>query len=220
LPNPLTDTEVRLNLPNQRTPRGRKFNIEGVVDIVRAEGRTVMYDLKTHDPEEVRKNLPEYARQLNVYAHIWKNLRQQELDATAVIATRFPEELNTVWDRPAELNQKLQEWNPIIETEFDTHRVQETVEEFAGTVDAIEDGIYRPPEASSLGQKILRGRTFASGVCRNCDVRFSCSSYRTHVKTSKSRELPPYRDIYDDTGAEPERESRMDAGLEATAPEA
>jgi len=216
----ITDTEVRLNLPNQRSPKGRKFNIEGVVDIVRGEGRTVMYDLKTHDPEEVRKSILEYERQLNVYAHIWKNLRQQELDETAIIATRFPEEFNAVWDNPAALDQLLQEWKPIIETNVDTQRVQETVEEFARTVDAIEDGVYSPPDASSLGQKILRGRTFASGVCRNCDVRFSCGSYRKYVRTSKSRELPRYKDIYEDAGTETDRETRMDAGLDTTGPEA
>ena len=49
----VTDTEVRLNLPGQVTPNKRKFNIEGIVDIVRAEGRTVMYDIKTLDPRYV-----------------------------------------------------------------------------------------------------------------------------------------------------------------------
>jgi len=153
-----------------------------------------------------------------VYAHIWKNLRQQQLDETAVIATRFPEEFNAVWDNPAALDQMLQGWNPIIETDVDAQRVQETVAEFARTVDAIEEGIYSPPDASSLGQKILRGRTFASGVCRNCDVRFSCSSYREHVKISKSRELPRFKDIYEDAGTETDREIRKDAGLDATLP--
>lgn len=93
----ITDTEVRLNLPGQKSPRGRKFNIEGVVDIVREKGHTVMYDLKTHDPEYVKQNLIEYERQLNVYAHIWQNLRQQELNETAVIATRLPDSLDVAW---------------------------------------------------------------------------------------------------------------------------
>jgi len=45
----ITDTEVRLNLPCQKTPKGRVFSIEGVVDIVREADRTTMYDIKTHD---------------------------------------------------------------------------------------------------------------------------------------------------------------------------
>ena len=46
----VTETEVRLVLPNQKTPNGRTFGIEGVVDIVQEDGRTVMYDLKPTMP--------------------------------------------------------------------------------------------------------------------------------------------------------------------------
>ena len=63
----ITDTEVRLNLPNQRTPKDRKFGIEGVVDIIREETRTTMYDIKTHDPELIRQNIGLYQDQLNIY---------------------------------------------------------------------------------------------------------------------------------------------------------
>jgi hypothetical protein len=52
----VTDTEVRLVLPHQQTPQNRRFNIEGVVDILRDEGRTIMYDIKTHDVDYVREN--------------------------------------------------------------------------------------------------------------------------------------------------------------------
>ncbi len=45
----VTDTEVRLNLPNQTTPKGRGFCVEGVVDIVREDEKVTMYDIKTHD---------------------------------------------------------------------------------------------------------------------------------------------------------------------------
>ena len=86
----VTDTEVRLGLPGQRTPAGRHFAIEGIVDIVRERDRTVLYDIKTHDSEEIRGNLTEYEKQLNVYAHIWQGLRGESLDETAVICTRYP----------------------------------------------------------------------------------------------------------------------------------
>lgn len=51
--NKVTETEVKLSLPNQETTKGRKFSIEGVVDIVREENETWMYDIKTHDPDYV-----------------------------------------------------------------------------------------------------------------------------------------------------------------------
>lgn len=78
----VTDTEVRLNLPEKLTPQGRKYGIEGIVDIIRENEKTVMYDIKTHDADYVRANTAEYEKQLNVYAHIWQNLRKQELDQT------------------------------------------------------------------------------------------------------------------------------------------
>ncbi len=56
----VTETEVRLNLPGQTTPNKRKFGIEGVVDIVREGDLTVMYDIKTHDAEQVRGNIDGY----------------------------------------------------------------------------------------------------------------------------------------------------------------
>ena len=217
----ITDTEVRLNLAGQLTPKKRKFNIEGVVDIVREKGRTVMYDLKTHDPEYINdeKNKPEYERQLNVYAHIWHKLRQQELDQTAVIATSFPDSLSAAWERrkenPKRFEDELQNWNPIIEFKFDTKHVDDVVREFGRTVDAIEDGVYSPPPTTTLRKIEVGKKTFATRVCRNCDVRFSCGSYRQYIKTSRSRDLPRMRDIYEDAGPTEDRDLRMDAGLAA-----
>jgi hypothetical protein len=69
----VTDTEVHLTLPGQRSPRGREYSIEGVVDIVREDDRVVMYDIKTHEADYVRANLDLYRQQLNVYAHIWRS---------------------------------------------------------------------------------------------------------------------------------------------------
>lgn len=57
----VSDTEVRLSLPAQATPQGRIYSIEGIVDILRANARTVMYDIKTHDAAYVRANLELYA---------------------------------------------------------------------------------------------------------------------------------------------------------------
>ena len=55
--NRVTHTEVKLTLPEQRTPDGRNFTIEGVVDIVRDDDETWMYDIKTHEPDYIRSNI-------------------------------------------------------------------------------------------------------------------------------------------------------------------
>lgn len=215
----ITDTEVRLNLAGQRTPKNRPFNIEGVVDIVRGEGRTVMYDLKTHDPEYIRKNELEYERQLNVYAYIWHKLRKRDLDETAVIATRLPDPLNAAWENkersPEVLSDELQKWDPVIPFPFNTAHVDGVIQEFGRIVDAIEDGMYFPPVPKRLKKAEVGKETFATRVCRNCDARFSCASYRKYIKNSRSRDLPRFRDIYEDAGTESDRKARIDAGLTA-----
>src|SRR5688500_987694 len=81
----VTQTEVKLTLPDQKTPKGRNFTIEGIVDIVRDDEETWMYDIKTHDPEYVMANKELYQKQLNVYAYVWQGLRGEALDQTAVI---------------------------------------------------------------------------------------------------------------------------------------
>src|SRR5512143_452048 len=53
----VTDTEVRLSLPGQETPHGRDYSIEGVVDILRDNDRTMMYDIKTHNEVFVHANM-------------------------------------------------------------------------------------------------------------------------------------------------------------------
>ena len=116
----VTDTEVRLSLPGQETPQGRDFTIEGVVDILRENDRIVMYDIKTHNAEYVRANLELYEAQLNVYAHIWHELRGQPLDGTAVIATDFPEEVRNALSSENDdlLAYALQNWEPVVEIDF------------------------------------------------------------------------------------------------------
>jgi hypothetical protein len=52
----VTETEVPLSLPNQKTNSDRKFSIDGVVDIIKDRDDVWMYDIKTHDPEYIREN--------------------------------------------------------------------------------------------------------------------------------------------------------------------
>src|SRR5438552_16867195 len=52
----VTDTEVKLNLPGQKTPHGRAFGIDGIVDIGREEDRTILYDIKPPDADSTRRH--------------------------------------------------------------------------------------------------------------------------------------------------------------------
>ena len=134
-------------MPEQVTPQGRKYGIEGVVDIIRENDKTVMYDIKTHDADYVRANTAEYEKQLNVYAYIWQGLRRQQLDQTAIIATSYP---NSIRDAIASndkrrLTKEMENWNPLIDIPFNQDSVDQTIQEFGEVVDAIESKKFEPP---------------------------------------------------------------------------
>jgi hypothetical protein len=214
----VTDTEVKLSLPEQRTPRGRTFAIEGVVDIVREQGRTVLYDIKTHPPDEVRANRDLYARQLAVYAHIWQTLRGEPLDETAVICTVYPEALDAALREGDEagVTRELAAWEPVIDIPFDEAAVAATVDDFARVVDLIEDHAFAPPALADLKTPLpgMR-RPFGTAVCRNCDARFSCDPYRRYLQVGRSANEASFRQYIEDLGADAEREAHVAASLAA-----
>lgn len=211
----ITDTEVRLNLPGQRTPMGREFGIEGVVDIVREQGRITLYDIKTQDMDSIQRRKDDYERQLNVYAYIWQNLRGERLDETAIIATQFPDEVKAAWEQHdfEALQQALAEWDPVVEIDFNQAHVDEMIARFACTVDEIEDGHFAPPPLDRLAEHISQGQTFATRVCRNCDTRFSCSAYRHYAVSGGLRDSSTFRRYYEDFGDEETLESWHAAAL-------
>jgi DNA helicase-2/ATP-dependent DNA helicase PcrA len=194
----VTETEVKLALPGLKTPKGRPFVLEGVVDIVREGDKVLMYDLKTHEESEVRAERKLYEDQLNVYAYIWKRLRNQGLDGTAIVATRLPPELREALKArdPKAINAAMAAWDPVVDLPFDEDEVARTIEDFGRCVDAIEDGEFEPPSVDELdkphgtrrrkdhgsraGSGAEREPTFAEIHCQNCDARFSCSSYQTY----------------------------------------
>ena len=215
----VTDTEVKLNLPEQITPQGRKYSIEGVVDIICENDKTVMYDIKTHEADYVRANTGEYEKQLNVYAYIWQGLRGQQLDQTAIIATSYP---NSLRDAIASNDEKrvikeLENWNPLIDIPFNQESVQETIQYFGEAVDAIESRQFEPPSVEKL-KSLLPGKkySFAVQVCRNCDARFSCSAYRNYVRSSASKADSLLRRYLNDFGSDLEREDWRFSNLEVT----
>ena len=214
----VTDTEVKLSLPEQRTPRGRIFAIEGVVDIVREHGHTVLYDIKTHPPDEVRANRDLYARQLAVYAHIWQALRGEPLDETAVICTVYPpalEEALRTGDEPGAAKE-LAAWEPVIDIPFDEAQVAATVADFARVVDRIEDHVFAAPPLAELKAPLpgMR-RPFGTAVCRNCDARFSCDPYRRWLQVGRSSSEATFRQYIEDLGADMERDAHVAAALAA-----
>lgn len=212
----VTDTEVRLSLPQQTSPKGRTFAIEGIVDIVREDERVVMYDIKTHDTEAIKANIEDYERQLNVYAHIWQNLRQLRLDEIAVICTQLPEGLKQAIGMGNEqgIAYELDRWEPVIPIPFDVSHVDEAIRAFGETVDLIEDGCFGPVDLVTL-QTRLPGttRTFASEICRRCDVRFSCASYRAYAHAASQGVEVRFRQYFDDFGEQIEQDERIVAGL-------
>ncbi len=198
LADKISDAEVRIALPNQKTPKGRTFSIEGVVDIIREGEVNQMYDIKTHDSAYIQHNKELYEEQLNVYAHVWQELRKNKLDLTAVISTSLPHALRDALRSGdiAQIAKATDAWDPVIPIEIHQSKVAKTIAAFGDVVDKIEDGEFPSPPLKQLKEKIS-GATdvFASNVCRNCDGRFSCETFRDYaleVGKGKATEFMKY----------------------------
>ena len=188
----ITDSEVKLTLPEQKTPNlSLPFSIEGVVDIVEESDRTILYDLKTHDPERIRADTEPYREQLYVYAYIWKNLMGNRVDDTAIIATPLPKDLtNAIKDMEENglsqspvVEKELEKWEPLIPIGYEEEEVAQMIESFGEVVERIETHQFSPPPLKTLEEKKKGFKyPFAVHVCRNCDARFSCESYFEYVK--------------------------------------
>ena len=213
----ITQTEVRLNLPGQTTPKGRKFGIEGVVDIVREGDKVVIYDIKTHDAEHVQANAGDYEGQLNIYAHIWQNLRGQPLDEVAIIATAYPETLRDALaaQNEEELLREFEAWDPVVGIEVDPDHVQNIIRDFGRAVDCIEDGEFAPVPLEVLKSPFgKRNALFGTSVCRNCDARFSCDSYIQYATGSRARKEAAFKQYLEDYGTELEQQEWLSGELE------
>lgn len=96
---------------------------------------------------------------------------------------------------------------------FDPNEVEETTEDFGVAVDAIECGEFSPPPTPKLKRRDYGRETFGTRVCGNCDVRFSCSSYREYVKQQptkgRRRSMDFYEIFHDDQDREAWRESAL-----------
>ena len=215
----VSETEVRLSLPGQESPREREFGIEGVVDIVREGGKTMIYDIKTHNADYVRSHIEQYEDQLNVYAHIWKELQKQPLDGTAVICTDFPADVKEALlsDNEVQLERALKRWDPLIEIDFDRRKVKETIRSFGEVVDQIEDHEFAPPPVERLREPFADRSNvrFGTHVCRNCDARFSCAAYRVYMRQGRGKPDQAFEQFYSDLEAGEPLDGWRTAGLDS-----
>ncbi|MGM9987308.1 MAG: PD-(D/E)XK nuclease family protein [Bacillaceae bacterium] len=215
----VSDTEVRLTLPQQKTPMGRSYTIQGVVDVVKEDDKTVMYDIKTHDVDFVRCNKKDYEGQLNIYAHIWQSIRGQQLDGTSIIAIGETEAIRKAKQRASQANNQqileeaIAEWNPEVDIQLESEQVEAYLNSFGTVVDMIEGFKFNPPPIETLHSKIQDKKTFAVHVCRNCDARFSCESYKEYAFSS-SRAKNNFLAFYDDYGTQQERIEVVETTLE------
>ena len=184
----VTETEVRLTLPDQISPGKNRFNIEGVVDIVQDGGEVWMYDLKTHDREFIEGHKEFYEKQLNIYSYIYENIRGNKLDHTAVISTAMPQDLQQALDSGDETatERELAKWDPLVPLVCDRKEVDGTIRDFAGVVDKIESNSFETPTVDKLKESVPgTKRSFATWVCQNCDARFSCEAYRQYAEQGR-----------------------------------
>lgn len=184
----VTETEVPLTLMNNESAGKRMFTIHGVVDVVEEQDQIILYDIKSHDYQRLHDNIESYGPQLQVYAHIWSELRGQSVEKTCIINTDPPPHVKAIQNfahmTDAE-REGYEKWNPIIEiTSFSAERVQETIKQFGLVVDAIEERRFAPPTKEELEQQ--RSRYPVPLMCAKCDVRFSCMSYRELVHQTAS----------------------------------
>jgi hypothetical protein len=196
----VTKTEVKLTLPELETPAGRRFTIEGIVDIVTENDETWMYDIKTHEAGYITKNKRVYEQQLNVYAYIWEHLRGNKLDHTAVISTVLPSglrnALNNIPINPEKVKAEIYKWNPVIPLAFNQEKIEDTIRDFGAAVDNIEAREFKPAPPEKLDASDDGKVKFVTRYCINCDGRFSCSSYRKYVSKITDRKQADFRRYY------------------------
>lgn len=218
----VTDTEVRLTLPQVESPADREYTIEGVVDIVRDDDQTIMFDIKTHDADYVRGNIDQYMQQLNIYAYVWQGLRNEKLDKSALICTDYPiairEAIESGYD--ARIEKAFEEWEPIVEIKFNRGLVDQTIRSFGEVVDRIEEREFSPPDVDVLKEQITGGKQiFAVHVCRNCDARFSCPPYRAYGRQGRGRAEHDFNQYFIDldvtSGQDNWRTVNLDASVDA-----
>lgn len=197
----VTETEVPLTLMNQVTRAGHKYSIHGVVDVVEDRDQVILYDIKSHDHDTIHEDRERYAPQLEVYAHIWSQLRRQTVHKTCIIATGPPADVKRINDvrhmSDAE-RQAFDDWEPVVEIDFNQHRMQETIAHFGEIIDLIESRQFAPPTVARL-QQMWQDRGVQM-ICAKCDARYSCDAYRGFVGAQVGGNPARLMALYVDSG--------------------
>lgn len=110
-------------------------------------------------------------------------------------------------------------WNPLVEIPLNQEKVQDTIDGFSATVDAIESKKFKPPKVETLLEKVGTTRQkFGTRVCRNCDARFSCTSYRNFVISTNTRTGLDFKTYFTDFGSDDEKAETVSLSLEVAPP--
>ena len=196
--NRVTETEVPLTLMNQRTPGNRLFSIHGVIDVVEENDQVTLYDIKSHELHRIHENHEQYAPQLEVYAHIWNQLRGQVVNQTCIISTNPPDNVKGIYDYDAMTDAErtaYEQWDPVVPIAVHNNRMSETIRQFGEVVDKIESRQFTPPTVEQL-RGLWRNR-HVQMICSKCDGRYSCDGYRRfaeQVGGTSARTLTFYLD--------------------------
>lgn len=203
----VTETEVKLILPGQRTRKNRKYNLLGVVDLVSDDSGTKMYDLKTLEKDVILEDKDKFRKQLSIYTHIWKGIKDQKLDGSAIIATSVPVEIKKIVkqfiEEPEakfeEFHSAIEKIDPIITVDVDEAQIQDFLTEFGDIIDKIEERVFEPANVIKLRTKQPGTNSdFGSLVCRNCDARYSCDSYREYIGSARGKVRTLFGQYWDD----------------------
>jgi glucan phosphorylase len=111
----------------------------------------------------------------------------------------------------------MAKWKPLIEISFNQENVDEMIEDFATVVDQIEDKKFKPAPVEVLNSTMQgTAALFGTRVCRNCDARFSCTSYRKYAVSKGRGERGSFKKYFEDFGSDADQEEWVNANLENT----
>ena len=215
----ITDTEVRLNLPNARRRAGSSASRAWWTSSARRNGRRCTTSRPTTRSSSARTGtLPGPAQHLR--AHLVQ-ARGAAPGQTAVISTHLPAAVkDAISGGDAEtIADEMGRWEPVIPIRFDADNVETTIQDLGKVVNRIEGGKCSSASVARL-RKRDGERTFGDRVCGSCDVR-NRARLREYADAPRGR-IPPgsrrnYAPLADD--AESARAWR-EAALPEEGPEA
>ncbi|MDI9348082.1 MAG: hypothetical protein QM538_06210 [Methylacidiphilales bacterium] len=220
--NSIIASEEKIQENNINTTKGRVCSLQGVVDIMQyddVEMSAALFEIKTQPKEYLTDIAIQCEKQLSLCKEIWSkniNNKDKSITNTYVISTSVPrhikqeikklyltpESSSSVIQSNATLDSFIRDWDPILQINTNAKLARETIADCKEIVDQIEDYKFNPPPPSVLKKVMpVSKRPFGSEVCRHCDVRFSCESYKAFVSSTNPKEIKD-KILSDDTDTE------------------